>query len=174
MRRWLIKLRKEKSYTQQEVASNVHIDRAYYAQIENGTRNPSIYVAKQIAAFFNINPSTFFMEHISDPFQVAIANSPIIVAHNGLDLRYTWIFNPHKDFDPGFIMGKRDDELANNDGTVALMKLKEQTIKENKPMRRQIQFPLSDGLVTYDIFAQPILDNHGNVIGVASTLSLLP
>jgi transcriptional regulator with XRE-family HTH domain len=110
MRRWLIQLRKEQQLTQQQIADGAHIDRAYYAQIENGTRNPSMAVASQIASFLHINPSLFFSEHLSEPFEIALANSPIIVAHCDLELRYTWMFNPHPDFNINSVIGKREKE----------------------------------------------------------------
>jgi hypothetical protein len=33
------------------------------------------------------------------------------------DLRYTWIYNLHPDFPVAQLLGKRDDEIANNEGT---------------------------------------------------------
>lgn len=173
MRTWLIKLRKENMYTQQEVASKVHIDRAYYAQIENGTRNPSIFVAKQIADFFHIHPSVFFTEHISDPFQTALLSSPVVLAHCGTDLRYTWVFNAPTRYSENSLLGKRDDELYSSEGTVALMEMKREVIKEGKPLRRTIRFPLPEGSIIYDIFAQPIYDEEGNITGAATCATKL-
>ncbi|MCP3027417.1 helix-turn-helix domain-containing protein [Halobacillus sp. A5] len=168
MRDWLIQLRKEKKLTQQQIAKGAHIDRAYYAQIESGTRNPSMAVAAQIASFLNINTSLFFTEHLSEPFTVALRNSPIIVAHCDLDLRYTWMFNPHPDFNTDIVIGKRDDELDHNDGTLALMEIKRQVIESNKSIREYVAFPLSDGLITYDVFAQPIYNDLKKIIGAAT------
>ncbi|WP_079477785.1 helix-turn-helix domain-containing protein [Halobacillus salinus] len=168
MRRWLNKLRKEQHYTQQQVADGAHIDRAYYAQIENGTRNPSMAVATQIAAFLHINPSLFFSDHLSEPFEIALTNSPIVVAHCDLDLRYTWIFNPHPDFKMSPVIGKRDDEIDENPGTLALMDIKQKAIQQNSIVRKRIAFPLSEGLIQYDVFAQPLYDSNGNIIGAAT------
>ncbi|MBA2175102.1 helix-turn-helix domain-containing protein [Halobacillus locisalis] len=168
MRRWLIKIRKEQQYTQQQIAHGAHIDRAYYAQIENGTRNPSMAVASQIASFLNINPSLFFADHLSEPFETALSNSPIVVAHCDLELRYTWVFNPHPDFKMSPIIGKRDDELDQNPGTLAMMDIKKRVIEENNTIRETISFPLSDGLIYYDVFAQPLYDSNNNIIGVAT------
>ncbi|TCT14919.1 helix-turn-helix protein [Natranaerovirga pectinivora] len=60
MREWLIHLRKLKGLTQQQVASKCFIERSYYSQIERGTRNPSINVAKNIASTLGFNPLKFF------------------------------------------------------------------------------------------------------------------
>lgn len=168
MRRWLIKLRKEQQYTQQQVAEGAHIDRAYYAQIESATRNPSMAVATQIAAFLHINPSLFFSDHLSEPFETALANSPIVVAHCDLDLRYTWIFNPHPDFKMSPLIGKKDSELDENSGALALMDIKQRVIQQQSIIRETIAFPLSEGLIQYDVFAQPLYDSNGKIIGVAT------
>lgn len=168
MRRWLIQLRKEKAYTQQQVAAGAHIDRAYYAQIESGSRNPSMAVASQIASFLHINPSLFFSDHLSEPFEVALTNSPIVLAHCDLELRYTWMFNPHPDFKMSLIIGKRDDELDYNEGTLALMEFKQKVIKTEAPDRATISFPLSDGIVQYDVFGQPLYHSKGKIIGAAT------
>ncbi|ASF41092.1 transcriptional regulator [Halobacillus halophilus] len=174
MRRWLTQLRKEQQLTQQQIAEGAHIDRAYYAQIENGTRNPSMAVASQIASFLHINPSLFFTEHLSEPFQTALANSPITLAHCDLSLRYTWMFNPHPDFKMSHILGKRDDELDYNEGTLALMDLKKRVIETKKTQRERIYFPLSDGLLYYDVFAQPLYNQKGEIIGAATASTELP
>ncbi|KHE72159.1 helix-turn-helix domain-containing protein [Halobacillus sp. BBL2006] len=168
MRRWLIQLRKEQQLTQQQIADGAHIDRAYYAQIENGTRNPSMAVASQIASFLHINPSLFFSEHLSEPFEIALANSPIIVAHCDLELRYTWMFNPHPDFNINSVIGKRDDELDVNEGTLALMKFKRKVIESGEALREVIAFPLSEGLLYYDVFGQPMFNQQGEIIGAAT------
>ncbi len=104
-------------------------------------------------------------------FQVALKNPAIVMTHIDRDLRYTWIHNLHPDFDPNSILGKRDDELAQNKGTKKLMQLKQQVIETGSSARAEIAFPLSDGLHTYDITAEPLKDASGQVIG-ATTAAL--
>ncbi|MGY3716287.1 helix-turn-helix transcriptional regulator [Sutcliffiella cohnii] len=50
MREWLKQVRKERNLTQGEVASKAFINRAFYSQIENGLRNPSFVVARNIVS----------------------------------------------------------------------------------------------------------------------------
>jgi hypothetical protein len=38
----------------------------------------------------------------------------IVPSQFDIDLRYCWIYNPHPDFEPGSVIGKRDDELDNS------------------------------------------------------------
>lgn len=57
-REWLITARGE--MTHEEVASLAGIKRQYYSMIENGTRNPSVAIAKKIASVLNLNWTIFF------------------------------------------------------------------------------------------------------------------
>ncbi|MDE5413227.1 helix-turn-helix domain-containing protein [Alkalihalobacterium chitinilyticum] len=168
MRDWLKNVRKERGLTQEEVASSAFINRAFYTQIENGSRNPSFEVAKNIATILGISPSAFYTNEFSEPFQLALRNSPMIIAHCDLELRYTWIFNQHPDFDPENSVGKRDDELAVNEGTLALMALKQEVIRKGKQMQKKICFPLTDGVHCYYVFAEPLVDSNSEIVGVVT------
>lgn len=60
MREWLQKIRIDKKLTHDDVATAAKIKRAYYTMIENGTRNPSVDVAKKIASFLGFNWTIFY------------------------------------------------------------------------------------------------------------------
>jgi putative transcriptional regulator len=60
MREWLVKARKAKNLTQQNVATSIEISRSYYAEIEKGTKTPSIKVAIKILNFLEIASHNFF------------------------------------------------------------------------------------------------------------------
>lgn len=100
--------------------------------------------------------------------RTAIQHESLIFAETDLDLRYTWIYHAHPEFPTDSIIGKRDDELAGNEGARQLMQLKQQTINSEKSMRRDIVFPLPTGPRTYDVITQPIRNLKGKVTGVAS------
>jgi signal transduction histidine kinase len=104
-------------------------------------------------------------------FREVLKKSPIILAHIDLDLRYTWIYNPTPDFDPASLLGKRDDEISENEGTLQLVELKRKVIETGSAACKQITFPLSGGNQTFDISAQPLKDDSGRVIG-ATTIAL--
>jgi|HigsolmetaAR204D_1030405.scaffolds.fasta_scaffold11736_2 putative transcriptional regulator len=59
-RDWLVKARGE--LTHEEVANQVGIKRQYYSMIENGSRDPSVKVAKKIAAVLNVDWTLFFKD----------------------------------------------------------------------------------------------------------------
>jgi len=65
-RLWLQQKRNAKLMTHEDVAVGAHIQRAYYTMIENGRRNPSVDVAKRIAAFLNFDWTIFFSETGND------------------------------------------------------------------------------------------------------------
>ncbi|MBM7572558.1 helix-turn-helix domain-containing protein [Aquibacillus albus] len=72
-REWLIKLRKTKKLTQEQVARLSFIDRGYYSQIENGKRNPGPTIASNIAKVLGIDPMEFFQymaDFNSEDFQI--------------------------------------------------------------------------------------------------------
>jgi putative transcriptional regulator len=59
-RQWLIDIRGSK--TQEDIAKEAKIARSYYAQIEVGARNPSVTMAKKIAAALSFDWTIFFEE----------------------------------------------------------------------------------------------------------------
>ncbi|WP_272913660.1 helix-turn-helix domain-containing protein [Pontibacillus yanchengensis] len=168
-RQWLKDIREAKNMTQKDVANQCYIDRSYYTQIETGNRNPSRYVAINIAKVLNFDPSVFFTEELSSPFQLALQNVPIVIAHSDLDLKYTWIFNRHDDFIDIDAIGKKDTDLANNEGIDKLTALKQRVIDSGISGQCIIKFPLSEGWFNYLVFASPLIDSLGQVTGVATS-----
>ncbi|MDA1935459.1 transcriptional regulator [Bacillus cereus] len=59
MREWLVEKRKEMSKTQGDTASKAKISRSMYTMIENGERNPSVSVAKNIAIVLSFDWTLF-------------------------------------------------------------------------------------------------------------------
>ncbi|MEH7277609.1 helix-turn-helix transcriptional regulator [Bacillus toyonensis] len=66
MRVWLIEKRKKINKTQKDIAHRAQISRSMYAMIENGERNPSVYVAKKIALVLSFEWTVFFDEKCHD------------------------------------------------------------------------------------------------------------
>lgn len=62
MREWLKKTRQNANMTMKQVAEAVGISECYYSQIENGTRNASVLVAKKIADTLGFSWQRFFEE----------------------------------------------------------------------------------------------------------------
>lgn len=61
-RDFLIYARKNKGFTQFEIAKEVSIDAASYCNIETGKRNPSVKLAKQLGKILDVDWTLFFGE----------------------------------------------------------------------------------------------------------------
>lgn len=59
-RKWLKEYREERKLTQEETAFLSGIARSYYTHIEQGTKTPSVDVAKSIAKTLKFNWVIFF------------------------------------------------------------------------------------------------------------------
>ncbi|MCB9058379.1 MAG: PAS domain S-box protein [Calditrichae bacterium] len=102
-------------------------------------------------------------------FRVAIKPSAMILAQTDLDARYTWIHNPHPDFDPDGSLGKTDIEIADNEGTKKLFESKLQVIATGSGIQTEISFPVSDGYRTYDFAIEPLYDLNKKMVGVTTS-----
>lgn len=99
-------------------------------------------------------------------FRSVLRGGKVIIAHCDADLRYQWVHNPRPDFDAAAILGKRDTELAQNEGVQQLEALKGAVVRRGLPLHQEISFPLSDGVYIYDIQATPVTGAAGEVTGV--------
>jgi transcriptional regulator with XRE-family HTH domain len=62
---WLKNKRINKGLTQNQVAEKCKISRSYYTHIENGTKTPTVSVAKQIGSTLSFNWTLFFKDDCS-------------------------------------------------------------------------------------------------------------
>lgn len=60
MRKWLVEIRNNNNLTQDELAENVGITRQMISAIELGKTDPSVTVAKAIAAFLEFEWQRFY------------------------------------------------------------------------------------------------------------------
>ncbi|MBV4422790.1 helix-turn-helix transcriptional regulator [Clostridium tyrobutyricum] len=60
-RKTLVSLRKKMNLTQKDISSKLGITASYYGMIEQGTRTPSLTLAKNIASFFGKNIEEIFL-----------------------------------------------------------------------------------------------------------------
>ena len=60
--RTIVRLRKEKGYSQEAFANEAGIDRRYMSDIENGKRNISIDILERVCNKLEIKISEFFIE----------------------------------------------------------------------------------------------------------------
>lgn len=105
-------------------------------------------------------------------YRTALRRSPVIFAKVDEELRYEWICNPHEDFDPAAVIGKRDDELDSGSGVDQLMDLKQRVLDRGEQCRQEIVFQRSDELHVYDVTATPLREGRGTEVTGVVTASL--
>lgn len=71
----------------------------------------------------------------------------VIVAEVDKELRYKWIENPHLDFDPNEVIGKRDDELIPAKEAEGIISFKMKVFETGKAQVATLLFNLSMDLV---------------------------
>jgi PAS domain S-box-containing protein len=101
-------------------------------------------------------------------FRTVVKHSRIIAAECDRDLRYRWIHHPHPDFDRSAVLGRRDDELEDSDGTRRLVALKQRVLETGTGDEEEISFERSDGTRTYHLIVEPLRDAAGAVVGLTS------
>lgn len=99
-------------------------------------------------------------------FRIALENSPFTAFRLDTDLRYTWIGNPHEDFDAEAVIGKRDDELLPEEAAEIILEPKRQVLKTGEPVREVLTYELLSGIVTYDLTVEPLRDESGEIVAV--------
>ncbi len=171
-RDWLIKLRKHIGLTQEQVASKSFINRGFYAQIENGQRDPSAAVAKKVAAVLGFNPTMFFSDYFSDPFQIALEGSPVTVAYSDPECRYTWVFNPFAGLLVEDMLGKRPDDLLVK-GAENLTVIMREAAVTGSPVRKAVQLEVEDKRKPFDVYARCRCDENGKAAGIVTIISEL-
>ncbi len=105
------------------------------------------------------------MRHNEERFRVALKDSPITVFNQDLDLRYTWIYNPHLYWQRD-ILGKTDADLVGTAKAAQLDDLKRRALKSRVALREEVQVPHNGKNYAIDITIEPLFDADGNVAGI--------
>ena len=74
----LRELRRERGFTQEEVALRADITTSYYGQIERGTANPSVALLEKICAVMGISISDIFTDGNANPLTIDALSMQII------------------------------------------------------------------------------------------------
>jgi formate hydrogenlyase transcriptional activator len=98
-------------------------------------------------------------------FRVALNGSPITVFNQDLDLRYTWIYNPHFGSQQG-VLGKTDDHLLGPEKARPLRELKQKVIDTGTAVREEVIIRQNGKNLSFDMTVEPLLDPHGEIVGI--------
>jgi len=100
-------------------------------------------------------------------FRVALKDSPITVFSQDLNLRYTWIYNPHLYWNLE-IVGKSDEEILGKKAA-SLTEIKRRVLKTRKPVREEIAIPHNGTPLVFDVSVEPVFDENGHLTGITGT-----
>lgn len=100
-------------------------------------------------------------------YSLALENTPIIVYAQDLNLKYTWIQNPHARSTEDRVIGKTDRQLLPKDEADALESIKRRVLETGVGERQEISATLTEGKLIYDLMVQPLRDEKGQLIGIA-------
>ena len=100
-------------------------------------------------------------------FRLSLRNAPVSVAAQDLDLRYIWAFN-QRTARPEDIIGHFDHEIFTAEEATRVTDIKRRVIAEDVELREQMWFDRPGGRIFLDICWEPIHNESGRVIGVAS------
>lgn len=98
-------------------------------------------------------------------FRVALMDTPIVVFHQDLDLRYTWIYNSQNYADQP-VLGKTDAELFSSEDAARLTALKKRVIAAGLLTREEIFLTVAGRTIFYDMTLEPLYDANGVVVGL--------
>lgn len=90
----------------------------------------------------------------------------VITAEVDKELRYKWVENPHPDFDPADVIGKRDDELIPAEEAQEIIAFKKKVFKTEKPVTVTLFFNRSDGACCYNMAGYPVKNAAGEVMSI--------
>ena len=99
-------------------------------------------------------------------FHLALKNSPVIVFSQDLELRYTWVHNPHPDFDPQTTIGKTDADLLSAEDAARLTAVKRRVLETGTATRAETHLTVGEQTFHYMLDVEPLHDKSGNLTGV--------
>jgi PAS domain S-box-containing protein len=152
----------------------IHEGMAFYARLAHMLSRQSysnLALARTLAERDRLTESL----HQSEMrFRLALAHASVSVAAQDRDLRYIWAFN-QRTARPDQIIGHFDHEIFSPEEAAHFTAIKRRVLDEGVELREQMWLDRPGGRIFLDICWEPIRDEAGGVIGVASaTVDLTP
>jgi PAS domain S-box-containing protein len=108
------------------------------------------------------------LKQSEERFRVALKASPVAVFNQDLDLRYTWIYNPHI-YRPELVVGKTDLEILGPKKAGRLHELKQRVLATGAPAREEIVIEWDGKMYAFDIKVEPLLDADNQIVGITGS-----
>lgn len=107
-------------------------------------------------------------------FRLALRNAPVSVAAQNRDLKYIWAYN-QRTARPDEIVGHFDRDIFTAEEADYMIAIKRRVMENNVEHHEQIWLDRPSGRIFLDINWEPVHDESGQVVGVASaTVNLTP
>jgi PAS domain-containing protein len=102
-------------------------------------------------------------------FRAAVSGAPMVLFTMDRDLRYTWVFSSQSGiYGDEAPLGKTDEEIFGRDVGRTLTHINREALA-GESVVREVDLDLPNGPATFELTAQPLRDQSGEVIGVAGT-----
>lgn len=138
---------------------------AYFATV-NGTRT----AVRVVGTVFDVTEQESAQQAFRESeqrFRLALRNAPVSVAAQDRDLRYVWAYN-QRTIGPGQMLGKRDEDIFSPAEAAHLTAIKRRVLESGAEHREQMWLERPTGRMYLDICWEPIRDEAGGIVGVAS------
>ena len=123
-----------------------------------------------VGAFLDVTERKRIEEELSlanERFSISLRNTPITVFHQGLDLRYKWIYNPLGGHSVNQILGKTDAEILERPEDAAMVeKIKKEVLRTGKSYEGEMTVCILGATHSYHVNIDPQRDAHGKICGL--------
>jgi two-component system CheB/CheR fusion protein len=102
-------------------------------------------------------------------FMAALGGSPTSIFGQNAELTYDWAYGNILGHPADHMVGRRDEEVFGEDGRT-LYELKQEVIRNGKPVRRRLKLGLDGSRREHDLYIQPVATPTGKVLGVSGLL----
>jgi PAS domain S-box-containing protein len=106
------------------------------------------------------------LQESQNRFRVALSMVPIMVYTCDQELRYTWVYQPLRGFQPEEVIGKRDDELLPAETVAELMAVKRLALETGQGGIHEVNIPINGQNTYYILTIDPLRDPQGNISGL--------
>jgi PAS domain S-box-containing protein len=108
------------------------------------------------------------LDQAKQRFEIALRGSPISVFNQDKDLLFTWAHNLPAGLEPEQLIGKTDAEALPREAAAALEAAKRKAMETGTSQELEVKFDLYRRERTFYVVIEPLYDEQGGVIGVAS------
>ncbi|MGE5499412.1 MAG: sensor histidine kinase [Syntrophothermus sp.] len=99
-------------------------------------------------------------------FRLALDGSNVTVYEMDLDLRYTWVYNPNKNFKTEDMIGKTDLEIMGSQNGEKMMMRKNLVIENQRRICFEEYNDINGKRYYYDNIIEPVFDRENKLVGI--------